>query len=318
MAYDPEAQEALEKKHSEHPEPGDYWEDHLCPVLLVTWTDGTDVEYLCAQEHRKKVSTTHWAWDHSKPPKRTTVADFTRRLRYKTDNLRHKCWATVHPMAAGHAADVQTAIEARKARPAPAKVAAMMTPDTPTQAAALPALLPCPFCGAHPLVNVIEPHDHALAIDGFKMQRHDGSCVIECGCGAGLIDATQEAVTARWNQRATSALQEAHAELDALRADAERESTESDEAITLAAALEQQRALKIVEAVASLPIGGKDEAKPTPFHAGYQLACEEIAERLRTEVWELEGGITLPQAGTLPSIRQPASNTARKEGAQHD
>lgn len=79
-----------------------------------------------------------------------------------------------------------------------------------------------------------------------------------------------------------------------------------DEAILLAAALEQQRALKIVEAVAALPIGGHDATAPTPFQAGYRLACDEIMERLRTEVWELEGGITLPQAGTLPSVKQPA------------
>jgi hypothetical protein len=26
---------------------------------------------------------------------------------------------------------------------------------------------------------------------------------------------------------------------------------------------------------------------PTPFQAGYQLACEEILHRLRTEEWEL-------------------------------
>lgn len=36
-------------------------------------------------------------------------------------------------------------------------------------------------------------------------------------------------------------------------------------------------ALKIVADVASLPIGGATAAMPTPFQAGYQMACEEIA-----------------------------------------
>lgn len=65
----------------------------------------------------------------------------------------------------------------------------------------------------------------------------------------------------------------------------EQDATE-DECIELAQALEQLRALKIVEAVAALPIGGATANMPTPFHAGYQLACEEIEHRLRTEIWE--------------------------------
>lgn len=34
------------------------------------------------------------------------------------------------------------------------------------------------------------------------MPDHPGSCVIECGCGAGLLDDTEELVTNRWNTRA--------------------------------------------------------------------------------------------------------------------
>lgn len=41
--------------------------------------------------------------------------------------------------------------------------------------------------------------------------------------------------------------------------------------------------------VKELPIGGADSEMPTPFQAGYQLACEEIDHRLRTEQWELCG-----------------------------
>jgi len=61
-------------------------------------------------------------------------------------------------------------------------------------------LMPCPFCGSAPLVNIIEPHKH-----GFSgMPDHPGSCAIECGCGAGLIDDTQELVSNRWNTRSES------------------------------------------------------------------------------------------------------------------
>ena len=61
--------------------------------------------------------------------------------------------------------------------------------------------LPCPHCGAEPTMYDIEAHQHTITIGGFKMPDHPGSAVIECGCGAGMIDDTKEAVLARWNQR---------------------------------------------------------------------------------------------------------------------
>ena len=60
-----------------------------------------------------------------------------------------------------------------------------------------------------------------------------------------------------------------------------------DECVGVAMALEQQRAIKIAEAVAALRIGGADAIMPTPFQAGYQLACEEIIYRLKTEQWSM-------------------------------
>ena len=51
----------------------------------------------------------------------------------------------------------------------------------------------------------------------------------------------------------------------------------------LAEALERLRAIKIVEAVMLLPIGGHNATMPTSFQAGYQLACEEITHRLQIE-----------------------------------
>ena len=67
---------------------------------------------------------------------------------------------------------------------------------------------------------------------------------------------------------------------------------EADEAIGLAQALEQHRARKIVDAVSALPVGGKHEDSPSPFHAGYQLACDEVMHRLLTEEWD--GCLTPP------------------------
>lgn len=81
-----------------------------------------------------------------------------------------------------------------------------------------------------------------------------------------------------------------------------------DQLHQLTSALEVRRALKIADDVAALPIGGKQAASPTAFQAGYQTACEEITERLRTEVHQLPDGIRLPACGPLPSLRQPAAD----------
>lgn len=62
--------------------------------------------------------------------------------------------------------------------------------------------LRCPHCGEQPIDHAIESHIHALSLDGVKMPDHPGSHVIECVCGAGMIDDTREAVLARWNRRA--------------------------------------------------------------------------------------------------------------------
>ena len=67
---------------------------------------------------------------------------------------------------------------------------------------------------------------------------------------------------------------------------------DADEVISLAQALEQHRARKIVDAVSALPVGGKHEDSPSPFHAGYQLACDEVMHRLLTEEWD--GCLTPP------------------------
>lgn len=69
------------------------------------------------------------------------------------------------------------------------------------------AFLPCPHCGEQPLDHAIEPHQHTMSFGGVKMPDHTGSHVVECSCGAGMIDETREAVLARWNRRAALATQ---------------------------------------------------------------------------------------------------------------
>lgn len=59
--------------------------------------------------------------------------------------------------------------------------------------------------------------------------------------------------------------------------------------IEVAVALEQQRALKIVEAVRKQGFSKSASEIPTQAESAFDLACEEIEHRLRTEVWELDG-----------------------------
>jgi hypothetical protein len=77
------------------------------------------------------------------------------------------------------------------------------------------------------------------------------------------------------------------------------EGAASDEVIDLAVALEQKRALHIVADVRKHGFSKSANAIPTQAEAVFDLACEEIEHRLRTETWEL-AGVTgpLPAAST--------------------
>lgn len=70
--------------------------------------------------------------------------------------------------------------------------------------------------------------------------------------------------------------------------------------VEVAIALEQQRALHIVQAVRKQGFAKSDTALPTQAESVFDLACEEIEYRLQTEVWEL-GGVAVPvnRADTL-------------------
>jgi len=60
----------------------------------------------------------------------------------------------------------------------------------------------------------------------------------------------------------------------------------------LAAALEQQRALKIVADVRAQGFAKSGTTLPTQAESIFDLACEEIEHRLRAEQWELNGVAT--------------------------
>lgn len=64
-----------------------------------------------------------------------------------------------------------------------------------------PEVLPCPFCGAEPLMREIEPHTHSGPLKALGIPDHPGSHVIECGCGAGMIAEAKQAVRDMWNRR---------------------------------------------------------------------------------------------------------------------
>lgn len=69
-------------------------------------------------------------------------------------------------------------------------------------------------------------------------------------------------------------------------------SGQQESAIDLAAALEQQRALAIVAAVRAQGFAKSNSDLPTQAESVFDLACEEIEHRLRTEVWTLNGTAT--------------------------
>lgn len=63
-------------------------------------------------------------------------------------------------------------------------------------------LLPCPFCGAQPIEQAIEPHTHSEFVKAIGVPDHNGSFVIECpACECGLIAPDRETVVAAWNRR---------------------------------------------------------------------------------------------------------------------
>lgn len=78
----------------------------------------------------------------------------------------------------------------------------------------------------------------------------------------------------------------------------------TDQLIDLSEELQKLRALHIAGAVRALRSPGD---APTPFDAGYDLACEEIAHRLAHEEWELDDDGWGPVGAHPPA--QPQTDT---------
>jgi hypothetical protein len=94
MAHnDRNAQVALNQKHLQDPQPGDYWEDHMVGALQVVTVTHSIVVFF---DEKKSVDDMSWAWDMTKP-KALPIADFAKRLRYKSPTMDNKTWADVHP-----------------------------------------------------------------------------------------------------------------------------------------------------------------------------------------------------------------------------
>ncbi|MCH8178176.1 MAG: Lar family restriction alleviation protein [Proteobacteria bacterium] len=123
----------------------------------------------------------------------------------------------------------------------------------------------CPFCGGEPTEHAIEPHSHAMTFGDFKMPDHEGSHVIECVCGAGLIDDTRKAVVARWNTRALTQRPAAQ-EVEALERCAQwcDEQASSD--------WHGRKASDMVRAFASLPAPQQATPEPAGEVVGYRVS----------------------------------------------
>lgn len=83
----------LNEKHSREPLIGDYWMDHLAPVLCVIEVGKFSVSVL---EKKIEVDDFHWTWDITKISTMSRK-QFYNSLHYSTANLKHKCWANVVP-----------------------------------------------------------------------------------------------------------------------------------------------------------------------------------------------------------------------------
>lgn len=171
-------------------------------------------------------------------------------------------------------------------------------------------LHPCPFCGHAPDVENLCDSLHPVTRDRSLWTF---SCVDnEGGCNASVLADSEESAIEAWNRRSPNCKCPACISASPHLSDCAVHNAPAyrlgpcdcgasgpavfpadDEVIELAAALEQQRAYRIVADVAALRIGNPAEL-PTPFEAGYQLACEEIEHRLRTEQWELADDVYAP------------------------
>ena len=103
LSFKVQSRRADDYRHAHFPEPGDYWSDHLMPVLVVLEIAGPTVVF-CQTINRSVPEELSWNLDviHDWPLK-----EFTSFLEYST--IPGKFWATVSPRA--HCEVVARALE---------------------------------------------------------------------------------------------------------------------------------------------------------------------------------------------------------------
>lgn len=104
MPFDSSRQDALNERHASDPQPGDYWHEMFCPVLVIAARFPIGV-LVC--DTPKDVGDNKWTWNLEKC-RVMTVEELRRKLEY---NSRKGFWANVAPRAhgwvAGFVADIQ-------------------------------------------------------------------------------------------------------------------------------------------------------------------------------------------------------------------
>ncbi len=78
------------RNHAKYPQPGDYWHEMLCPVLIVLKVTAFQV-WIC--DERKDKSNAKWTWDLTQT-RILTRKTFESKLKYDTMD---ECWCSVMP-----------------------------------------------------------------------------------------------------------------------------------------------------------------------------------------------------------------------------
>ena len=92
----------LNKKHVNNPRVGDYWQEMLCPILLVLGVSKKEKTVTIVKE-KTEIDANYWTWDLDKF-ENLKLEEFKKYLLYNTDDpdLKTETWADVMPKADRH------------------------------------------------------------------------------------------------------------------------------------------------------------------------------------------------------------------------
>ena len=71
------------REHADHPQPGDYWSEHLCPYYLVYFYDPIKDEVRYFDKQIREID--GWYWDETSRPRKSRAA-FETLLHYPLPN----------------------------------------------------------------------------------------------------------------------------------------------------------------------------------------------------------------------------------------